>query len=158
MTSLVLWCHQKRRYLLPISILYTTMLSKQGYICCSIAKVTLLVVVLLRQYYSSYNIANSRCSGLKTIGSTLFVSENCQSNTLFLEYHWSKVISYNVFSAICPSVMLLNQTWIHSCGCYLVSRSLRLFCIMLFQWFVPLWCCWIKLEYIHVDVIWYKVA
>ena len=46
------------------------MLSKQGYICCSIAKVTLLVVVLLRQYYSSYNIANSRRSGLKTI-------ENC---------------------------------------------------------------------------------
>ena len=44
------------------------MVSKQGYICCSIAKVTPLVVVLLRQYYSSYNIANSRCSGLKTIG------------------------------------------------------------------------------------------
>ena len=63
------------------------MLSKQGYIRCSIAKVTLLVVVLLKQYYSSYNIAKSRCSGLKTIGSMLFVSENCKSSTVLLEYH-----------------------------------------------------------------------
>ena len=114
------WDVVKRRYLLPISILYTTMLSKQGHICCNIAEVMLIVVVLLKQYYSSYNIANSRCSGLKVIGSMLFVSENCQSNTVLLEYHWRKVILYNVVPAVCPSMMLLNQAQIYSCGCYLV--------------------------------------
>ena len=63
------------------------MLSKQSYICRNIAEAALLVVLLLKQYYSSYNVADSRCSGLKIIGSMLFVSENCQSNTAFLEYH-----------------------------------------------------------------------
>ena len=43
------------------------MLSKQGYICGNIAEVTLLVVVLLKQYYSSYNLADSKCSSLKII-------------------------------------------------------------------------------------------
>ena len=85
----------------------------QSRVCCSIAKVTLLVAVLLRQYYSSYSIANSRCSGLKAIGSILFVSENFQSSTVLLEYHWSKVISSNVVSAICPSVMFLNRARIY---------------------------------------------
>ena len=90
----------KRHYLLPISILYATMLSKQSYICYNIAEGMLLVLVLLKQYYSSYNIADSRFSGLKIIGSMLFVLENCQSNTVLLEYHWSKVILYNVVPAI----------------------------------------------------------
>ena len=114
----------KRRYLLPISILYTTMLSKQGYICCNIAEATLLVVVLLKQYYSSYNVADSKCSGLKIIESMSFVSKNCQSNTILLEYHWSKVILHNFVLVICPSMVLLNQTQKYSCGCYLVKCSL----------------------------------
>ena len=77
----------KRRCLLPISIWYITILSKQSYICCNIAEAALLVVVLLKQYYSSYNVADSRFSGLKIIVSMLFVSENCQSNVVLLEYH-----------------------------------------------------------------------
>ena len=114
----------KRRHMLPISTLYTTMLLKQGYICCNIAEPNLLVVVLLKQYYSSYNVADSRCSGLKIIGSMLLVSENCQSNTVLLEYHWSKVILYNAVPAICPSIILLNQTQSYPCVCYLVWCSL----------------------------------
>ena len=77
----------KRRHILPISILYTAMLSKQGYIYCNIAEATLLVVVLLKQYYSSYNVADSSYSGLKILRSMLFALENCQSNTVLLEYH-----------------------------------------------------------------------
>ena len=57
--------------MLPISTLCTTMLLKQGYICCNIAEPNLLVVVLLKQYYSSYNVADSKCSGLKIIESML---------------------------------------------------------------------------------------
>ena len=110
----------KRRYLLPISILHTTMLSKQGYICFNIAEATLLVVALLKQYYSPYSVANSSCSGFKIIGSMLFVSGNCQSNTILLEYHWSKIILHNVALVICSSMVLLNQTQGYSCGCYLV--------------------------------------
>ena len=63
------------------------MLSKQGYTCCNIAEATLLVAVLLKQYYSSYNVANSRWHSLKIIGSMLLVSENCRSNAVLLEYH-----------------------------------------------------------------------
>ena len=73
--------------MLPISTLYTTMLLKQGYICCHIAEPNLLVVVLLKQYYSSYNVADSSYSGLKILRSMLFALENCQSNTVLLEYH-----------------------------------------------------------------------
>ena len=49
------------------------MLSKQGYqsICCNIAEATLLVVVLLKQYYTPYDVANSNCSGLEMIESIL---------------------------------------------------------------------------------------
>ena len=47
------------------------MLSKQGYICCNFPEATLLVVVLLKQYYSSYNVADSKCSDLKIIESML---------------------------------------------------------------------------------------
>ena len=91
----------KRLCLLPISILYTTMLSKHSYICCSnIAEATLFVVVLLKQYYSYDSVADSSCSGLKIIGSMLFASENCKSNTVLLEYYWTKVILYNVVPAI----------------------------------------------------------
>ena len=90
----------KGHYLLPISILYTTMLSKQSFICCNIAEVTLLVVVLLKQYYSSYNVIDSRCSSLKIIWSMLFVSENCHTNTVLLECYWCKVILYNVVLVI----------------------------------------------------------
>ena len=57
------------------------MLSKKSYIWCNIGKATLLVVVLLKHFYSSYNVADSKCYGLKIIGSMLFVSGNCQSNT-----------------------------------------------------------------------------
>ena len=56
----------KRRHILPISILYTAMLSKQGY---------------------TYNVADSSYSGLKILRSMLFALENCQSNTVLLEYH-----------------------------------------------------------------------
>ena len=63
------------------------MLSKQGYIYCNIVEATLLVVVLLKQYYSSYNVADSSYSGLKILRSMLFALENCQSNTVLLEYH-----------------------------------------------------------------------
>ena len=77
--------------------------------CCSVAKEVL----------SSYNVTDSRCSGFKIMGSMLFVSENWQSNTVLLEYHWSKVILYVVL-AICPYIMLLNQTHRYSYGCYLV--------------------------------------
>ena len=112
----------KRRYFLPISIMYTTILSKQSYICCNIAEA--MPLVLLKQYYSFYNIADSRCSSTKIIGSMLFVSENCQSNAVLLEYHWSKVILYNVVPAILFSMILLNQTQSYSWGCYLVQGSL----------------------------------
>ena len=97
--------------------------TKQGYSCCNIAEATLLVLVL-KQYYSSHNVTDSTCSGLKMIGSMLFVSENCQSSTILLEYHWSKVIFYNVVLAICASMMLVNLTLRYSCGCYLVWGSL----------------------------------
>ena len=76
-TLYVLRCQYllKRHYLLPISIVYATMLSKQGYICHNIAGAMLLFVVLLKQCYSSYNNADSRCTHLKIIGSILFVTE-----------------------------------------------------------------------------------
>ena len=41
------------------------MLSKKSYIWCNIGKATLLVVVLLKHFYSSDNIADSKCYGLK---------------------------------------------------------------------------------------------
>ena len=63
------------------------MLSNQGYICRNIAEATLVVAVLLKQYYSFYNVANPSCSGLKIIESMLFVPENCQSDTILPERH-----------------------------------------------------------------------
>ena len=45
------------------------MLSRQGYICCNIAEAMLIVVGLLKQYYSSYNVADSKCYGFKIIES-----------------------------------------------------------------------------------------
>ena len=116
-TLFVLWCRKKR------VICHLFQYQSQGYICCNIAKVTLLVAVLLKQYYYSHNIDNSRCSGLKIIKSILFVSE---------------IVKATPF-------------------CWNITEA-RLFCIMLLQRFAPLWCCWIKLKYIHVDVTWYKVA
>ena len=143
------------------------MLSKQGYICCNIAEATLLVVVLLKQYNCSYNVADSKCSGLKIIESMSFVSENCHSNTVLLEYHWGKVLLHNFVLVICPPMVLLNQTQRYSCGCYLVKGSLSnvslpqsIVEIVLFvKWYVSLvlsdykWCCDTK-SYIIVLVYW----
>ena len=55
------------------------MLSKQGYICCDIAEATLLVVVLLKQYYFSFNVADSKCSGFKGCVRYIFASLFCMS-------------------------------------------------------------------------------
>ena len=61
--------------------------NKAGYIFCNIAEATLLDVVLLKHYYSSYNGADSLCSDFKIIESMVFVSEDSQGNTILLEYH-----------------------------------------------------------------------
>ena len=55
----------KRHYLLPISILYATMLSKESYVCCNAAEATLLVVVLLKQYFSSVKTKTNPNSGVE---------------------------------------------------------------------------------------------
>ena len=85
LTLFVLWCCQKGVicYLFEYCILRCY---QSRVIFVVILRSNVILIVLLKQYYSSYNIAHSRCSGLKTIGSVLFGSENCQSNTVLLEY------------------------------------------------------------------------
>ena len=96
------------------------MLSKQGYISCNIAEATPLALVLLKQYYSSYKVADSKCSGLKIIESMLLYQRIAKATPFYWNVTESKVILHNVGLAICPSMVLPNQTQRYSCGCYLV--------------------------------------
>ena len=52
--------------------------------CCNITEATLFVVMLLKQYYSSYGVLGSNCYGLKIIGLVLLVLENCQRTEAML--------------------------------------------------------------------------